>query len=75
MMKIGNEHGGKLDFPYIWKYAERSEVEKIPVVGTSSLIQKAWKLYNVWPQSKQNSLTFPDHSQEIKNNSLIFPKS
>ncbi len=31
-----------------------------------SLIRKVWKLYNGWPGSQQNSLTFPDHSQGIK---------
>ncbi len=32
-------------------------------------------VYNVWPGSQQNPLTFPDHSQGIKNKSLIFHKS
>ncbi len=49
--------------------------EKIPAVGMFSLIRNVWKLYNVWPGSELNSLTFPDHSQGVKNNSLIFPKS
>ncbi len=75
MLKIRSEHGGRLNFGYICKCAERSEAENFLGVDTLSLIQKVWKLYNVWPGSGQNSLTFPDHSQGIKNNSLIFPKS
>ena len=75
MLKIRREHDVKLDFGDIWKYAERSEAEKNPAVDTFSLMQKVWKLYNVWLASGQNSLTFPDHSHGIKNNSLIFPKS
>ncbi len=75
MLKIRSKYGGKFNFGYISKCAERSEAEIFSAVDTLSLIQKVWKLYNVWPESEQNSLTFPDHSQEIKNNSLIFPKS
>ncbi len=75
MLKIRSKHGGKLNIGYIWKCAERSEAENFSAVDTFSLIRKVWKLYNVWPGSEQNSLTFPDHSQGIKNNSLIFPKS
>ena len=75
MLKIKKEYGGKLDFGHIWKHAERSEAKKILAADTFSLIRKVWKLYNVWPGSEQNSLTFPDHLQWIKNNSLIFPKS
>ncbi len=67
MLKIRSERGGKLNFGYIWKCAERSEVEKISAVDTFSLTRKVWKLYNVWPGSEQNSMTFPDHSEGTKN--------
>ncbi len=63
------------DSGYIWKYAKRSEAKKIPAMETFFLIGRVWKLYSNWPGSDQNSLTFPNHSQGIKNNSLIFPKS
>ncbi len=57
-----------------WRQVGLWWYRKIPAVDTFPLMRKVWKLYNVWPRSKQNSLTFPDHSQGIKNNSLIFPK-
>ncbi len=48
---------------------------KILGCGYVFFIRNIWKIYNVWPGSEQNSLTFPDQSQGIRNNSLIFPKS
>ena len=53
----------------------RRREENFSAVDTFALIQKVWKLDNVWPGSEQNSLTFTDHSQGIKNSSLIFPNS
>ncbi len=42
--------------------------------GQINFDTKHENLCNVWPESKQNSLTFPDHSTEIKNNSLTWHK-
>ncbi len=63
----------------LWLYLKMCRAQQggkiFSAVDTFSLIRNVWNLYNVWPGSEQNSLTFPDHSEGTKNNSLIFPKS